>query len=85
MQVIPIGLESSITSKGQITLPILLRQKYGLKKGGKVVFGVSSNFIKVMPSLDLSSVFGSVTPLKKKVSLKEMKKIALEDKFNAIH
>lgn len=85
MQVIPIGLESSITSKGQITLPILFRQKYGLKKGNKVVFGVASNFIKVMPSLSLSSVFGSVAPLKKKVSLKEMKKIALEDKLNAIH
>lgn len=32
-------MESTLTSKGQITLPIAVREKLGLVKGDKIVFG----------------------------------------------
>ncbi|KKQ77064.1 MAG: hypothetical protein UT00_C0022G0006 [Parcubacteria group bacterium GW2011_GWA1_38_7] len=76
----------SVTKKGQVTIPLSLRKKLNLKEGDKVVFEEGENEIKVKRSSDLqlASVFGSVKPLKRKLSFKKMREIALEDKFNVL-
>ena len=61
-----------------------LRIKFGLQQGSRVFFDVEKDHIKIKPASNLASVYGSVSPLLRKMSLKEMKRIALEDKLNAI-
>ncbi|MEK7550582.1 MAG: AbrB/MazE/SpoVT family DNA-binding domain-containing protein [Patescibacteria group bacterium] len=84
MQVLQTNQESYVTQKGQITIPMYLRIKFGLDRGSKVFFDIEKDHIKIIPSSSLASVFGSVAPLKKKISFKEIKRIALEDKLDAI-
>ena len=85
MQVLLENETYSVTSKGQVTLPLYLRKRLGIKVGDQVSFKIEKNMLRVVPVKDsLKAVFGSVKPLKKKISLDKMKKIALEGKFNAI-
>lgn len=75
----------SITRKGQVTIPQVLREKFGLKAGDEVVFEEDEKAIKIKPAkTTLKSVYGSVKPLKKKMAFKKVREIALEDKLNAI-
>lgn len=83
MQVLQGTHESYVSQKGQITIPMYLRIKFGLEQGSKVFFDTEKDHIKIRPSSSLASVYGSVAPLKKKISFKEMKRIALEDKLDA--
>jgi AbrB family looped-hinge helix DNA binding protein len=47
-------LETLVTRKGQITIPVELRRKYGIKKGTKMIFEDSGSGIalKVVPRLE---------------------------------
>lgn len=49
-------LESSVTIKGQITLPAALRKRFGLERGRKVMFVATDEGILVKPAelLDLT-------------------------------
>ena len=85
MQVITSNLESNLTLKGQVTIPVSIRVLMGLKPGDKINFDLVGDYVKLKPASNLASVYGSITLLKKKMSFKEMKKIALEDKLNAIY
>jgi AbrB family looped-hinge helix DNA binding protein len=38
----PAALEATVTSKGQITLPKLLRERLGLKRGSRIRFRVDA-------------------------------------------
>ncbi len=37
------NFESTVTSKGQITLPVFLREKLGVKTGSKILFEETAN------------------------------------------
>jgi AbrB family looped-hinge helix DNA binding protein len=39
----PGGLEATVTSKGQITLPRLLRESLGLKRGSRIRFRIEAD------------------------------------------
>ncbi|KKR87990.1 MAG: hypothetical protein UU32_C0002G0015 [Candidatus Woesebacteria bacterium GW2011_GWB1_41_10] len=85
MQLLPTDQSSSLTQKGQVTIPIFLRDMLGLIPGDRVSFEADTDFIKLKPiKSSLQSVYGSVKPLKGGISFKKMRRIALEDKLNAI-
>lgn len=63
-----------ITSKGQITIPAEIREKFGLQPGEKAQFIVEQNEIKVKPVQTLDDLMGSL-PTKKKYNKKEVRKI----------
>jgi len=84
MQVIPTNFESSMTSKGQVTIPVYLRGLMNLTPGDKVIFDYDDDYIKLKPSSKLDSVYGSIKPFKKGLTYKQMRTIALEEKLNAI-
>ena len=82
MQVLQIAKNSSVTQKGQVTIPANLRNKLGITPGARVSFEAGKDHIKLRPIRHtLENVFMSAGPLKKKLSLKEIRKIALEDKI----
>ena len=71
---------SSVSSKGQITLPAELRGRLGLKAKDKVAIHIAEEGIVVRPAqLDLKAGFQSIPALKPSRSLEEMTEIAAEE------
>ena len=65
-------LASSITSKGQVTLPAVIRKQLNLKTGDRIVFTLKGNKIIAEPmSGDISELFGLIKS-DRAVSLEEM-------------
>jgi AbrB family looped-hinge helix DNA binding protein len=67
-------MESTVTSKGQTTIPKEVRERLGLKAGSKVKYFIDMDgrvaMLAVRPITDLRGILKS--PRKKPVSLKEM-------------
>lgn len=61
---------ATITQKGQVTIPLALRKKYGVKLRGKVKLEPSRGFIKLSPTEDILDLAGSLTPKTKRPILK---------------
>ena len=66
---------SSITSKGQITIPAEIRKSLHLATGQKVKFSCENNVITITPiESDISTVFGLLKTTKS-VSLEQMEDV----------
>ncbi|MBW1750603.1 MAG: AbrB/MazE/SpoVT family DNA-binding domain-containing protein [Deltaproteobacteria bacterium] len=64
--------QSAITVKGQVTIPVSLRRKFGLQRGDKVVFKEEDNKIYLQPVQNrVEAAFGIITP-SKSATLEEM-------------
>ncbi len=61
---------TTVTQKGQITLPMWLRVEFGLKPYGRVRVEKGKGFIRVHPVKDLLDMAGTVKPIKGKSVLK---------------
>ncbi len=56
--------ESSVSPKGQVTIPRELRERFGIKPKDRVVFELEEDGIKVRPAGSrLMRHFGSVPPI----------------------
>jgi AbrB family looped-hinge helix DNA binding protein len=74
--------EVLVTRKGQITVPIALRRKYGIKEGMKitVVDSGSEIVLKVIPRFeDLIGIYAGKIDSKK--ALEELDKMRSEDRY----
>lgn len=75
-------LTSTVTSKGQITIPAEVRQHLGLEQGDKVLFIIEDQGtvrVEVPPYSTIASLRGAAGSLEKPLSWKEMLEIARED------
>jgi antitoxin PrlF len=75
---------STITSKGQVTIPVEVRDYLGLSTNDKVAFIIDDNGavrLKVPRYPDIRSLRGAAGSLKKPLSWQEMQRIAQEDRF----
>jgi len=73
-------LVSSVSPKGQVTIPVEIRRLMGVKAKDKVAFTVSGSEVKIAAaSGGLSSSFMAVPALKKQRSLREVTDIAHEE------
>ena len=73
---------STVTSKGQVTIPAEVRKHLGIKTGDKIAFiveeaGVVRLSIPHYP--DIASLRGAAGSLKKPLSWQEVREIARED------
>jgi AbrB family looped-hinge helix DNA binding protein len=74
--------EVLVTRKGQITVPVTLRRKYGIKEGMKMTVQDSASGIvlTVIPNIeDLVGVDSEKTDLKK--SIETLDKMRSEDRY----
>lgn len=56
-------MQSSVSPKGQITIPVEIRKMLGVKPKDKVSFEVEDGKVNLVPArFTLESVFGSVPP-----------------------
>ena len=71
---------SSVSPKGQITLPAEIRRQLGLSPKDRVAITMVNGTVQVTPAVErLRRHFGSVPPLEKPLDWKEVERIAAED------
>lgn len=71
---------SSVSPKGQITLPLEVRKHLGIKTKDKVIITLEGDDIRVIPvKSSLAAGFGSVPPLKQPLTWKQIEEIAREE------
>lgn len=51
---------TSVTQKGQATIPAAIRRKLGIKPNSKIVFELNDNEVSIKPVVDFFSLKGSV-------------------------
>ncbi|PIR42444.1 hypothetical protein CO058_02580 [candidate division WWE3 bacterium CG_4_9_14_0_2_um_filter_35_11] len=73
---------SKISSKGQITLPVVVRDALRVKSGDVVVYSIEDDGAVVLTSskYSLDDVYGILPPLEKLLTVEEMVKIAKDYK-----
>lgn len=65
---------TEVTQRGQVTIPIEIRNALNLKTGTKVLIAQSGQFLLFIPSKtvrksDIMSLYGSLTPQGKKIDI----------------
>ena len=86
---------TTVTQRGQVTIPVEVRRLLGIKTGDKVAFAIDDGQVSLIPAtLTLETVFGSVTPKERPEDFEALSQVAkdehaqkfLEDmKSNEIH
>lgn len=63
---------TSVTSKGQVTIPLKIRQQLGIRKGSKISFSLEGNHIELRveetPEPIVDSAFGMLKSKRKAVA-----------------
>lgn len=78
-------LVSTVTSKGQVTIPLEVRKYLGIKTNDKVAFVIEQDGVvrlRVPQYPDIASLRGAAGSLAQPVSWQEMQQIAYEDRFS---
>ena len=71
---------TTLTERGQVTLPAEIRRMLGVKPKEKVTFEVDGESIRIISSkFTVESVRGSVPPLAERKSLEDIVDIAAEE------
>ncbi len=75
------GLESSVSPKGQITIPVEIRRMLGVKPKDKVRFTVEDGRVELKPAPSgLDELYMSVPALKEARTWEEIEEIAHQDR-----
>ena len=73
-------LQTVVTRKGQITMPVEIRRALGLKQGDKVSIYLDGEGAKVVPATSrVDASFGAVRPLKQPHTDREITDMAWEE------
>lgn len=79
---------STVTSKGQLTIPAEVRRHLGVKVRDKVAFVIENEGevkVKVPRYKDIDSIVGAAGSLKRPLSWHEMREIAREERVKEKH
>jgi len=71
----------TITTKGQVTIPIEIRRLLGVKANDQIRFRIIEGKVEIEPvSMTLEETFASVTPLQRPENFGELRAIAREER-----
>ncbi len=73
---------ATLTSKGQVTIPVEVRKQLGLAPQDKVVFRlVEDNKVELEPlAMTLEDAYGSVPPIRRPEDFEALKEIAQQER-----
>ena len=71
-------VESTITSKGQTTLPKSVREALGVRPGDRVRYVVSGDEVRILPVRPLARLFGALKHDGPPVTLEDMERVIAE-------
>jgi len=75
----------SITTKGQVTIPALVRDFLGLRPGEKVIFRIVDERVELVPAqMTLEDAFGSVKPIQQPEDFLVLRQVAREERVERI-
>ena len=77
---------TTMTSKGQVTIPVEIRRRLGLKPGDKVFFEDDGTNIRVLAgdhAMTFEDAYKSVPPLTKPRTWKEIQQIVADERAEA--
>jgi AbrB family looped-hinge helix DNA binding protein len=77
---------STITSKGQVTIPAAVRKHLGVSQGDKLSFVIADDgtiALKAPNYPDVASLAGAAGTLAEQLSWEQTREIAREDRFDA--
>jgi AbrB family looped-hinge helix DNA binding protein len=78
------AFESSLSPKGQITLPLELRRRWGLKPKDRVAIQIEDDIVTIAPLRSpVEATYGVLSPLPRPLSVEEMTEIAAEEHAQA--
>jgi antitoxin PrlF len=70
----------TLTTKGQVTVPVEIRRLLGVEPQDKILFRVSEGQVIIEPvRMTLEDTFGSVTPINRPEDFSRLREIALEE------
>jgi len=81
-------INSTITSKGQVTIPAEVRRHLGVDKGDKLTFVIDDDggvALRIPQFSDVASLAGAAGSLNERLSWDQMREIAREDRFDTKH
>ena len=71
---------STVTVKGQVTIPLEIRKALGLKPRDRVTFVLEDGMARIQPVHSrLEALVGSVKPKKRPEDFKELRRLAMEE------
>ena len=73
------GLVSTVTQKGQITIPLTMRRLLGVKPKDKVAFTLEEKSVKIHPVGTVRESFQAIPALKRSHSENEIEDIVREE------
>ena len=74
-------LTSSVTKKGQVTIPLAVRKLLDIKPYDRVTFRVSGDRVELLPSSStLETAFGAVQPRSRPENWKTVRRHAREER-----
>ena len=79
---------STVTSKGQVTIPAEIRRHLGLRQGDKLSFVVEDDgtiTLRIPKHPTIASLAGAAGALDRPMSWDQVREIAREDRFDAKH
>lgn len=65
---------TTLTSKGQITIPKRVREVLGVKAGDKIEFEIEKGVVKIKPALTLEASFGRIKPHRRPEDFRALRK-----------
>lgn len=74
-------IESSITKKGQTTLPKPVRETLGVKAGDRVRYVISGGQVRILPVRPIGRLFGVLQHEGPAVTVEEMEQAVAEGAF----
>jgi len=78
-------LVTTMTQKGQVTIPVDIRNLLGLKAKDKVAFSIDNGNVLLAPAkYTLETAYGAVKPLSKLQDLKKLTKTAMVEHANKV-
>ena len=72
--------QSSVSPKGQITLPLEVRRRWGIKAKDRVAIHVDEETVTIAPARSpVDASYGVLPPLPRPLSVEDMTEIAAEE------
>ncbi len=74
-------IESSVTKKGQTTLPKPVRESLGLQAGDRVRYVIADGEVRLLPVRPISRLFGALRNDGSAVTLEEMEQAVADGAY----
>jgi antitoxin PrlF len=71
---------TTVTERGQVTIPAEIRRRLGIKPRDKVAFAIDDTEVRLRPvQFTVESAFGSVPPLRQPEDFEALSRVAREE------